>query len=121
MEVVMAKKNFMFIFHGGYNEGLSPQEAQKNMEQWFAWVEKLQKKGIYKAGEPLEKGGKVLSFRNGKIAIDGPYAETKELVAGYFLLEADSLDEAVEIAKEYPDFPYGGRVEVREVMPLPTR
>ena len=51
------------------------------------------------------------------LVTDGPYAESKELVGGYFVVKANSLDEAVEIAKNgYPDFVFNGAVEVREVM-----
>ena len=115
----MEKKNYMFIFHSASYNGLSPDEVQKNMQKWFGWIEKLQKKGVYKGGEALEKTGKMLSHRNGKFVIDGPFAESKELVGGYFIVEAGSLDEAVEMAKDYPDFSYDGKVEVREVMVIP--
>jgi hypothetical protein len=107
---------YMLIFLGGSYDGLSPQEAEKQMNKWFAWVEKLQKEGKYSSGEPLLPGGKVLSQKNGKIVVDGPFAESKEAVAGYFVVEAGSIDEVVEISKDYPDFNIGGKVEVREVM-----
>jgi hypothetical protein len=107
---------YMLIFHGGFYDGLSPDEAQKQMQKWFAWIEKLSKQGTYNSGEPLLPGGKILSHKNGKIVIDGPFVESKEAVAGYFVVEAASLDEAVEISRDYPDFHLGGRVEVREVM-----
>lgn len=114
----MSKKH-MLIFHGGYYEGLSPKETEQSMNVWFAWIDDLTKRGIYKGGDPLEKGGKVLSSKNGKIVIDGPYAESKEMVAGYFVIETESLEDAIEVAKGYPDFAFGGRVEVREVMNIP--
>lgn len=113
------RKKYMLIFHGGFYEGLSPKEAEESMNKWFAWIDELSKKGIYKGGDPLEKGGKVLSSKNGKIIIDGPYSESKEMVAGYFVLETGTFEEAVEAAKGYPDFSSGGRVEVREVMDIP--
>ena len=60
--------------------------------------------------------GKTISGKKALIT-DGPYAESKELVGGYFVVKANSLDEAVEIAKQgYPDFIFNGAVEVREVM-----
>jgi len=79
----------------------------------------LKNKGGYKGGEPLVPGGKVVSQKSGKIVIDGPYAETKEQVGGFFLVEAASYEEAVEMAKDYPDFHLNGKVEIREVMILP--
>src|SRR5215510_1543652 len=108
-------QKYMLIFHGGNYQGLSPEQTQKQMDKWFAWIDKLRGNGKYHSGEPLTPGGKILSQKNGKIVVDGPFAESKEAVAGYFLLEASSLDEAVEISRDYPDFSFGGRVEVREV------
>ena len=111
-------QKYMLIFHGGHYDGLSPEQTQKQMNKWFAWIDKLRSKGKYQSGEPLTPGGKILSHKNGKIVVDGPFAESKEAVAGYFVVEATNLDEAVEISKEYPDFPFGGKVEVREVMKI---
>jgi len=108
-------QKYMLIFHGGSYKGLSPEEAQKLTQKWFAWVESLQKQGKYKSGEPLMPGGKMLSRKNGSIVVDGPFAESKEEVAGYFVVEASNLDEAVQMSREYPDFSVGGKVEVREV------
>jgi hypothetical protein len=108
----------MLIFQGGYYDDLSPERAQQQMEKWFAWVEKLRGQGTYLEGEPLVKGGKIMSQKNGKIVVDGPFTESKEMVAGYFIVEAKDIDGATEIAKEYPDFPFGGKVEVREVMKM---
>ena len=107
---------FMLIFHGGFYDSLSPEEAQKQTQKWFAWVEKLQKQGKYKSGEPLLPGGKLITQKNGKLVVDGPFAESKEAVAGYFVVEAATMDEVVQMSNDYPDFHLGGKVEVREVM-----
>lgn len=109
---------YMLIFQGGFYDGLSPEESQKQMQKWFAWVDKLQSQKKYHGGEPLTKEGKVLSQKDGKLIVDGPFAESKEMVAGYFVVEANDMKEAVEMAKDYPDFPLGGKVEVREVMKI---
>ena len=111
-------EKYLLIFHGGFYDGLSPDEAQKQMQKWFTWVDKLRSSGKYLGGEALLEGGKILTQKNGKILVDGPFAESKESVAGYFLIEAADLNEASEIARDYPDFPLGGRVEVREVMKI---
>jgi hypothetical protein len=108
----------MLIFHGGFYDGLSPEEAQKQMQKWFTWVDKLRNNGTYQGGEALLQGGKILSQKSGQIVVDGPFAESKESVAGYFIVEANDIDAAIEISREYPDFPLGGRVEVREVMKI---
>jgi hypothetical protein len=75
----------------------------------------LASQGKVKAGHPLEPGGKIVSGKNGRVVADGPFAESKEAVGGYFLLEVGSMDEAVMIAKNCPGLPYGCVVEVRQV------
>ena len=111
-------QKFMLILFGGLYEGLSPDAMQRQTQKWFAWIEKLQKQRKYKSGEPLLPGGKILSNRNGRIVVDGPFAESKEAVAGYFVIDAANLEQAVDVSREYPDFDLGGRVEVREVMKI---
>ena len=110
-------QDFMFIFRGGSDASdLSPEEMQNHMQKWFDWVEELKSKNIYVGEEALTPAGKTISG-NKALITDGPYAESKELVGGYFVVKANSLDEAVEIAKQgYPDFIFNGAVEVREVM-----
>jgi hypothetical protein len=83
----------------------------------YAWFDRLTEQGILKAGQPLEFEGKVVSQKKGRSVADGPFAESKEAIAGYFLLWVNSLDEAVEIAKHYPALSYGATVEVRPVAP----
>ncbi len=109
---------FMLIFHGGYYENLSAEQAQKQMQKWTAWLEKLQGSGKYHSGEPLTRESIKVSGKNGKIVLDGPFAESKESVGGYIVLEAADLREAAEIAKDYPDFHLGGTVSVRPVMKI---
>ena len=105
----------MFIFHGGINSNLSPGKQQDNMQQWFAWVEKLKNENRYVAGEALVPGGKSISGSK-KLVTDGPFAESKEVVAGFFVVMARDIDEAVTMAKDCPDYELGGTVEVREVV-----
>lgn len=110
-------KSFMFLFRGGLDpETASPEEMQQNMEKWFAWVDELKQKGIYSSGEPLLPGGKTL--RKNNVVTDGPFAESKEVIGGFFLIKTDGIDTALELAKACPDLPLGGSVEVREVMQL---
>ena len=98
-----------------WHQGLSPEEMQKIAGEWMAWFERLTAQGQAIAGNPLEREGKVVSGKNGKVVADGPFAESKEAIGGYFLLRVDSLNEAVAIAKQCPGLPYGARVEVRPV------
>jgi hypothetical protein len=107
-------EKFMLIFHGGIKSDASPEELQANMGKWMAWIEKLNRSGQYVSGEALLPGGKLVTGHN--TATDGPYTEGKELVGGFFVINAGSMDEALAITNEYPDFQYGGTVQVRHVM-----
>ena len=69
------------------------------------------------AGEPLDKTGKVLRGR-AKSITDGPFVEGKEIVGGYLIVNAGSLDQAVEISKGCPIFEHDGSMEVRQVQEL---
>ena len=108
-------QKYMLIFHGGDQNALSPEDMQKRAQKWYAWVESLQKRGKYQSGERLHPDGKVLTRKNGSVVVDGPFAESKEAIAGYCFIEAANLDEAVQVSRDYPDFQFGGKVEVREV------
>jgi hypothetical protein len=112
-------EKFMFIFVGG-NEAevlTSPEAMQASMQEWFSWIEKLKKEGRYEGGEALEPSGKGVSGPK-KVVTDGPFAEGKELVGGYFIVTAKNIDEAVAMAKDSPGLKYDGRVEVRQVMKM---
>lgn len=108
-------EKYMFIFFGGDTSHMSPEAQQAHMEKWFAWVSKLQNEKRYEGGEALLPGGKTISGSK-KTVTDGPFAEAKEVVGGYFVVLAKNLNEAVEMAKECPDYILGGTVEVREVV-----
>lgn len=108
-------KSFMFIFRGGLDpQTASPEEMQNNMQKWMGWVDELKKKGIYSGGEALLPSGKTL--HKGNIATDGPFAESKEIVGGFFIITAPDIEAALAIAGNCPDFAFGGTVEVRDVM-----
>lgn len=110
-------EKYMFLFRGGDISQLSPDEQQAEMQKWFAWIDKLTKQGRYLGGEPLLPGGKTVSGSK-RTVTDGPFTESKEVVGGFFTVLANSLDEAVEMSKECPDFDLGGSVEVREIMKI---
>jgi hypothetical protein len=107
---------YMLLFRGNeWHKGLSPEEMQKIASQWMAWFNRLTEQGKAVAGSPLKAEGRIVSGKNGRVVADGPFAESKEGIGGYFLLQVDSLDEAVSIAKECPGLPHGAVVEVRPV------
>lgn len=108
-------KGYMLLFRGNeWHKGLSPEEMQKISDQWMAWFERLKNEGKCVAGNPLEPEGKLVSGKNGH-AVDGPFAESKEAIGGYFLLRVDNFDEAVSIARQCPGLPFGAKIEVRPV------
>jgi len=111
-----ADNGYMLIFRGtDWYKGLSPEEMQRVFDAWMAWFNGLKAAGTALAGNPLEPDGKVVSGANGRVVSDGPFAEAKETIGGYFLLNVRTIDEAVSIAKQCPGLPYGIRVEVRQV------
>ena len=113
-------EKFMLIFHGGMGaEGkkTAPEEMQHQIAKWLAWIDQLAKAGKYVTGEPLLPGGKLVSGHDKKV-MDGPYTEGKEIVGGFFIINAADLNEAVEISKDCPDFEFGGSVQVRQVMKI---
>src|SRR5882724_10930698 len=111
-----AKKEFIIFFRGSqWDKDLSPEEIQKVMGQFMGWFERLREEGRLKAGQPLERQGKIVSGKKGRVVADGPFAESKEEVGGYFLLQVADMDEAVAIARQCPALDYGVIVEVRPV------
>jgi hypothetical protein len=108
---------FTFLFRGRATSG-SPEEMQRHMEKWVAWFKKLGANGQIKdPGHPLARSGQTVTGKQ-KIITDGPYAEAKDLVGGYMLVEAKDLAHAVEISKGCPILEAGGAVEVRPIEQL---
>jgi hypothetical protein len=111
-----SQNGYMLLFRGTHwDKDLSPEEIQKLVTQWYAWFDRLKQEGKCQAGHPLEREGKIVSGRKGRTVADGPFAESKEAIGGYFLLQVNDLNEAVEIAKQCPGLEYGIDVEVRPV------
>lgn len=112
-------KEFMFIFKGPYYEelGLSAEEAQAQLQKWFAWMDQLKQQGVYVEGRPLLQGGKIVSGKD-QLVTDGPFAESKELVGGYIIIKAESLEDTLQYTKGFPDYELQGSIEIRPVMPL---
>jgi hypothetical protein len=107
---------FLYLYRGGDSSG-TPEEMQKHMQKWFTWLQELGAKGLLKAGgDPLERTGKVVRKRT--TITDGPYAEAKDLVGGYSIVETKDITEAAKLASGCPIFDTGGFVEVRPIMQM---
>lgn len=116
MSAQTTNPGYMLLFRGNeWQKGLSPEEMQTVASRWMAWFSGLKDQGKVTAGSPMEAQGKLVSGKNGRVVADGPFAESKEAVGGYFLLQVKSMDEALAIAKECPGLAYGAVVEVRPV------
>jgi hypothetical protein len=110
-------KQFMMIFIGAdYTDlGLSSEEMQNRMGKWFDWGNKMGEAGILKGGEALTPQIRRVAGKN-RIVTGTTSAEVKEIVGGYYTVEAKDFDAVQEIAKDFPDYDLGGTVEIREVM-----
>ena len=107
--------DYVFLFRGGDTSQMefSPDEMQQHMQKWFGWIDSLRERGIYKGGEPLEDEGLVVT--PDQAITDGPFPESKEMIGGYVMISADSIEEAAEIGKGCPILLSRGKVEVRPV------
>jgi hypothetical protein len=96
----------------------TPERSRESMAKWRKWIDDMNAKGCLKnLGLPLERTGGVLRGTNRDV-VDGPYAETKEVVGGFSVIEASDLKHAQEIASGCPILDGGGSVEVRPVMAM---
>ncbi|HEX4345296.1 MAG TPA: YciI family protein [Solirubrobacteraceae bacterium] len=105
-----------------YSPGRTPEQAEAEGPQWFAYTQELIASGAMKAGDALEgtETATTVRVRDGETVItDGPFAETKEALAGYYLVDVADLDAALAWAAKIPNVGYGS-IEVRPVMVLPN-
>jgi hypothetical protein len=103
---------------------LSHEELQKIINQNKAWIERLSAEGKAKRGHALECKGATVSGKNGRFISDGPFAESKEVIGGYMLLDVATIEEAIAIAQSSPSLSYGTSIEIRPVTeecPLDSR
>jgi hypothetical protein len=79
---------------------------EADIQQYMQWVEELTQAGHFVAGEPLEAGG--CHIKQDEVLTDGPFIEGKEAISGYFLIQAASQEQAIEVARQCPIFKSGG-------------
>ena len=107
-------EKFMYLFRGVDDPNQSPEVIQAHLHKWFLWIEALGKKGAYVSGEPLDRRGKQVNGAK-RVVTDGPFIEAKEMVAGYLIVNAADMNEAVEISKDCPIFDIDGKLEIRQM------
>ena len=108
---------YMLLFRNSpqWYRDLSADELQKVTNRWMTWYDRLAAQGKLTVGHPLAHEGKIVSGKTGQFVVDGPFAESKEAIGGYFLLSVETIEEAVKIAQDCPGLPYGVKVEVRPI------
>ena len=110
---------YMLLIYGPDGPADPAVSQMDDYAPWIAYTQWLQDKGIYLGGEPLEptSTATTVRVRDGRTSVtDGPFAETKEALGGYYIIECDDLDTALEAAARCP----GALVGSMEVRPLGT-
>src|SRR5258708_18438227 len=118
----MSKYTLMLRESGHAFANLSPSEMQAIIARYGAWSEGLRKAGTLGPSNKLtDAAGRVMRRTNGKVMVtDGPFTEGKEVLGGFFTIETDSYDKAIEIASSCPHLDFGS-IEVREVEVMAAR
>jgi hypothetical protein len=118
MSPTTTASEYLLVFRNtGWHRNLSGEEIQQNMARFTEWFERLNMAGQFKSGGPLAHSGKIIASR--QTVTDGPFVESKEAIAGFFLIRAESLEQAVEIARGCPGLEFGQTVEVRAMVSEP--
>jgi hypothetical protein len=99
--------------------GLSPEAMAQMLKDFGTWTAKMREDGRYVGSDRLTEATKTVSAKGTQFAVtDGPFAESKEIVGGYYHITAKDFAEACEVAKGYPMLKHGGRVEVRQIFEM---
>ena len=98
-----------------YNGDYSAEELQQIMDGVTAWFGRLENEGKFVSGQPLTERAVVISGESGRSVTDGPFPEAKEAIGGYVIVNVNSMEEAVELARGNPMLKYGLVTEVREM------
>ncbi len=109
---------YVFLFHDTVTTQAETEEAYRAiLEDFRAWGRTLEAEGRLLGGHKLtEEPGRSMRTAGGAVQVmDGPFAETKELIGGLVVVEAADYDDAVELARSCPQLKYGGRIEIRQV------
>jgi hypothetical protein len=106
------KREFLLLSRGKWNPEKSPEEIQGAIDSFYNWYDRMLAEGTFKPGQRLSTEGKLVTLDG---VIDGPFAESKEVIGGYWFIVADSLEEAAAIAARNPTLACGLSFEIRPV------
>jgi hypothetical protein len=108
--LVMAK--FLFVYRRSSDVAITPEAMQERLKLWDSWIgEGLRKGWLLDSGDGLTQEGRVVNARN--VVTDGPFVESKEIVGGYSIVQAETIDAAAKLTEGCPVLRFGGSVEVR--------
>ena len=110
MDTPNPKNEYLVISRGQWDSDASKEDIQRAIDDFYVWYERSLELGRMKPGSRLTTEGRVLTKSS---ITDGPFAESKELIGGYWFILANSLEEAAAIAVENPCMAYGLTIEVR--------
>jgi hypothetical protein len=108
----------MLLIYGDPSEAPPEAQSEEQMQRWFTYTQEMQDAGVMKAGDALEMPdtATTVRVRDGETLLtDGPFAETKEILGGYYVIDVPDLDAAIAWAERMPNIAYGS-VEVRPVV-----
>jgi hypothetical protein len=109
-------KFLLLTRRGPFPRDMSPEEMQRIVGRFRSWTEGVRQAGKLLDGAGLLSEGRVVRQAAGKLAVtDGPYAESKEVLGGYWLIEAASYDEVIAMAQDNPGLQFGS-LEIRQLM-----
>jgi hypothetical protein len=112
MDQSASKRQYLVISRGQWDESASKQDVQGAIDQFYVWYERCLQQGTMRPGSRLASEGKVVSR---SAVTDGPFAEAKELVGGYWFIVASSLEEAAALAAQNPCLTFGLTLEIRQL------
>lgn len=114
---------YLLLIYGDESAAASVSEEEQTavFQEYMRYTQEIDEAGKYVGGEALQptETATTVRVRDGKtLTTDGPFAETREQLGGYYVVEADNLDEAIELAARIPGA-RSGSIEVRPIMPTP--
>ncbi len=115
--------NYMILIYGPEDQTGTEEEQRAEMQRWYDYDAQVQEAGIHVAGEALQPSttATTVRIRNDETLLtDGPFAETKEVLGGFYIIDVDDLDAALSWAARCPSST-NGSTEVRPVMEIPPQ